>query len=208
MQVRQSLRAAMCKSNLGRSVKKHGLRYTTMLSDGDSKSFSHVTESKVCGGDIVTEKNECVNHVSKRMGTALNHLKDKCKVQGQSITGKGKLTNQMIIKIQNYHGHAIKDNAGDVSLMKRRICAILVHLTSTDKEPKHTHCPPGNKSWCFWQMAFSKNEDPGTHKEHETVPVDVRWKLISIFLRLTNERLLERCKRNRTQNPNESMHNG
>ena len=77
-----------------------------------------MTESKVCEGDIVTAKNECVNHVSKRMGTALNHLKDECKVQGQSITGKGKLTNQMIIKIQKYYGHAIKDNENDINRRK------------------------------------------------------------------------------------------
>ena len=202
-----SMEQQCAKAIWGRSVEKHGLRYTTMLSDGDSKSFSHLAENKVYGDDIVIEKEECVNHVSKRMGAALNHLKDECRVQGQSITGKGKLTNQMIIKIQNYYGRAIKDNAEDVSLMKRRIFAILFHLTSTDKEPKHTHCPPGDKSWCFWQRALSKNEDPGTHKEHETLPVDVGRKLVPIFQRLTNEKLLERCKRNRTQNPNESIHN-
>ena len=190
-----------------RSVEKHGLRYTTMLSGGDSKSYSLLVESKVYGNDIVIEKEECVNHVSKRMGTALNNL--KCRVQGQSIIGKGKLTNQMITKIQNYYGRAIKDHSGDVSLMKKRIFAILFHLTSTDKEPKHTHCQPGERSWCFWQRALSKNENPGAHKEHETLPVDVVpiLKLVPIFQRLTNENLLDRCKRNRTQNPNESIHN-
>ena len=54
-----------------RSVEKHGLRYTTMLSDGDSKSFALLSELNIYGADIQIMKEECVNHVSKRMGTSL-----------------------------------------------------------------------------------------------------------------------------------------
>ncbi len=189
-----------------RSVEKHGLRYTTMLSDGDSKSYKYLVESKVYGDSIAIQKEECTNHVSKRMGTALNNLKSECRAQGERITGKGKLTNQMILKIQNYYGKAIKDNAEDISVMKKRIFAILYHLTSSDKDPKHMHCPPGERSWCFWQRALAKDISPGAHKDHETLPMDVGRKLVPIFKRLSEESLLERCKRNMTQNPNESLH--
>ena len=34
----------------------------------------------------------CVNHVSKRMGTALRNLSAESKFQGSSISGRGKLT--------------------------------------------------------------------------------------------------------------------
>lgn len=44
-----------------------GMRYVTMLSDGDSKAFNAVCEAKVYG-DKEVKKEECVNHVAKRMG--------------------------------------------------------------------------------------------------------------------------------------------
>ena len=140
------------------------------------------------------------------MGTALRKLLDECKAQKDSISGKGKLTKEKITKIQNYYGRAIKDNADDPATMKKRIFAILYHLTSTDKDPKHIHCPPGAQSWCFWQRACSKDEVPGPHKEHDSLPLEIGKKLVPIFQRLTEDKLLQRCKRNRTQNPNESLH--
>ena len=110
-----------------------------MLSDGGSKSFDRLKEMDVYGKDIKISKEECINHVSKRMATALNNLVQECKSQKQSITGK--LTKEKILKIQNYYGRAIKDNTHDITLMKKRIFAILFHLTSTDSNPKHHHCP-------------------------------------------------------------------
>ena len=50
-----------------RSVEKNGMRYTTMLCDGDSKSYDAICEAKVYGPDIVIEKEDCVNHVAKRI---------------------------------------------------------------------------------------------------------------------------------------------
>ena len=190
-----------------RSVAKYGLRYTSMLCDGDSKSYHYIVEREVYGKDVAIKKEECINHVSKRMGTALRNLKEQCTAKGESIGGKGKLTNYLITKIQNYYGRAIKDNHTDIRLMKQRIFAILFHLTSTDRTPRHMHCPSGEKSWCFWKRAEAKKETPGPHKDHETVPNEVGKKMVSIFQRLTDDELLQRCRRNRTQNPNESLHN-
>ena len=166
-----------------------------------------MVEKEVYGKDTTLSKEDCVNHVSKRMGTALRNLKDQCTTQGQSISGKGKLTNEKILKIQNYYGRAIKGNSEDPQVMKQRIFAILFHLTSTDENPRHVHCPPGEKSWCFWQRAGAKQESPGPHKGHETLPNEIGKKLVPIFQRLTEDRLLQRCRRNSTQNPNESLHN-
>lgn len=53
-----------------RSLSLHGLRYTTMLCDGDSRSFNAIEEAKVYGFIPVT-KEDCTNHVQKRMGSAL-----------------------------------------------------------------------------------------------------------------------------------------
>ena len=79
-------------------------------------------------------------------------------------------------------------------------------MFSSDLVPKHHHCPPGEKSWCFRQRAIAKGSTPGSHSEHETISPDVGQKLVPIFRRLTEETLLKRCTRNRTQNPNESLH--
>ena len=147
-------------------------------------------------GDIAINKEECVNHVSKRMGTALRNLTDDCKSRKESISGKGKLTAVKITKIQNYYGRAIKDHCNDIELMKKRIYAILFHMSSSDLFPKHHHCPPGEKSWCFWQRAIAKGSTPGSHSEHETLSPDVGQKLVPIFRRLTEENLLKRFTRN------------
>ncbi|GFU51341.1 uncharacterized protein TNCV_2119621 [Trichonephila clavipes] len=45
-----------------------GFRYTTLLSDGDS--FLELKERNVYGSETQIKK-ECINHVSKRLGTAL-----------------------------------------------------------------------------------------------------------------------------------------
>ena len=54
-----------------RSITKYKLRYTTKLCDGDSKAYASIVASKVYGEDIDIEKENCINHNSKRMGTSL-----------------------------------------------------------------------------------------------------------------------------------------
>ena len=121
-----------------------------MLSDGDSKAFDALATSNVYGDAKPIEKEECINHVSKRMGTALRNMVAVSKAQKNSISGKGKLTNTKMKRIQNYYGKAVKDHSHDTNLCRRRIMAILFHLSSTDDSPKHVHCPEGATSWHFW----------------------------------------------------------
>ena len=190
-----------------RSVKNFGLKYTTMLRDGDSKSFDAIADAEIYGKDKTIIKEDCINHISKRMGTPFRKLVETTKAQGSSISGRGRLTHEKIIKIQNYYGRAIKDNTNDIQVMRQRIFAILFHLLSTNESPKHMHCPPGPKSWCFWQRAVADGKNPGDHKENDTIPVEVGKKLVLIFQRLSDEDLLKRCSRAKTQNANKSMHN-
>ena len=58
----------------GGSVEDHKMRYTAMFCDGESKSFDAIVEQKVYGDNVDIVKEDCVNHVSKRMGTALKRL--------------------------------------------------------------------------------------------------------------------------------------
>eukprot|EP00795_Rhopilema_esculentum_P005697 gene5697-10946_t len=119
----------------------------------DSKAFSAVRQLTPYGPDVKIEKEDCINHVSKRMGSALRNLVAESKAQKQPVSGKGKITQEKMLKIQIYYGRAIKNHAGDIPLLKKRIVAILLHLSLTDDLPKHAHCPPG--PWYFWQRALA-----------------------------------------------------
>lgn len=74
-----------------RSLDKYKLRCTTMLSDGDSRTFHALTEQAVYGF-IKVDKKDCINHVYKHMGAALRGLVDKKKAQGEPLGGKGRIT--------------------------------------------------------------------------------------------------------------------
>ena len=44
----------------------YGFRFVTMISDGDSSTFSHLSQLNVYGPSVVIKKEECVNHVQRR----------------------------------------------------------------------------------------------------------------------------------------------
>ena len=54
-----------------RSLRKHGMRYIPFVGDGDSKSYASVTKSEPYGPGVFIPKEDCIGHVTKRMGTAL-----------------------------------------------------------------------------------------------------------------------------------------
>ena len=56
-----------------------GLRYTTYIGDGDSRSFSTIQLLAPYGPQVVITKEECVGHVQKRMGSRLRSLITKSK---------------------------------------------------------------------------------------------------------------------------------
>ena len=57
-----------------RSLKLHNIRYQPFIGDGDSSSYSNVEKSNPYGVIHPVAKSECVNHVTKRMGTGLRSL--------------------------------------------------------------------------------------------------------------------------------------
>lgn len=56
----------MAAETIWKRSTSHGLRYKVMLSDGDAKTIHHLNERQVYGPDEEVEKEECVNHASKR----------------------------------------------------------------------------------------------------------------------------------------------
>ena len=89
-----------------------------------------------------------MGHVQKRIGTALRKYKKDMKGKkledGKGIGGKGRLTDKVVDKIQNYYGEAIRENPGNLEGMKQSINAIKSHMIENDNlslEAQHQYCP-------------------------------------------------------------------
>lgn len=186
-------------------------RYTTLLGDGDSAVFTRLKELQIYGSSFELKKEECTNHIAKRLGTALRNVVKLAKAQKVTLGGKvyGALTNSSITKLTKYYHNAILKNANkDVQSMKNSIMATLHHCVSTDENPKHAKCPVGKDSWCFYNRALSENKVPGPHKQFIKTPINVLVlnHIAATYQRLTDNKLLERCLRGQSQNANESLH--
>ncbi|XP_005096828.1 uncharacterized protein LOC101848197 isoform X2 [Aplysia californica] len=94
-----SMEVAAAAVMWGRS-EQYGLRYTTMISDGDSKTYNELTKNPPYDGIAVT-KGECVNHVSKRIGTQLRNVVADERKRGVTLGGRasGALTQEKIAKL-------------------------------------------------------------------------------------------------------------
>eukprot|EP00794_Sanderia_malayensis_P013660 gene13659-15089_t len=195
-----------------RSIEKRCLKYTQFVGDGDSSCFGKVVqELKACYGESYSvQKEECVGHIQKRMGSALlqykKNMKGKKLSDGKGVGGAGRLTKDVIKQIQNYYGLAIRQNKGNLKGMKNGINAILHHVVTNSKKPlsfQHRFCPRGKESWCrFWRDKANKSK---LYKETHRLS-DVFFKeLQPIFKRLSESDLLQRCLLGLTQNQNESI---
>ncbi|GFY31639.1 uncharacterized protein TNCV_4199501 [Trichonephila clavipes] len=92
-----------------RSISDCQMRFVSMLSDGDSKTFQFLSDNKIYGSDIKMEKEECLNHIAKRLGTSLRNKVKEWKVKKVTLGGRkqGSLTDKNITKLQNYYRKAI-----------------------------------------------------------------------------------------------------
>ncbi|PFX11246.1 hypothetical protein AWC38_SpisGene25147 [Stylophora pistillata] len=158
-------------------------------------------------------------HVQKRMGKHLMNLKACSKgklADGKPIGGRGRLTEGKIKQLQRYYGLAIRQNTltkanpsereVDIAVyaMKKNIIAILHHcVNSTDNAKQHRFCPPGDSSWCKWQQ--DQATGTSTYKGDDCLPEVFVETLKPTFVSLSDSKLLERCVRGKTQNPNESI---
>ncbi|KAH9364271.1 hypothetical protein HPB48_007002 [Haemaphysalis longicornis] len=112
-----------------RSWELHKLRYTTVLSDGDCRTYPALKEADVYGFIKVT-KEERVNHVQKRMGTQLRNLPKQRPAGCESLSGRGRLTGDLVNKLTSYYGWAIKSHKGDVPALHNAVMATYHHVTS------------------------------------------------------------------------------
>ena len=193
-----------------RSIERHNFRYVTLLSDGDARTHNHLETLNVYGDDHHISKEECVNHVAKRMGSALRKVAGEGRKEGVVTGGRGpgRLTAYAITKLTTYYGNAVRTHPHDLPGMKNAVMATFKHAIATDDSHDHSLCPSGVGSWCFHQRATAKGETPGPHKANVHTPLSaaVAGFVRPIYERLGDESLLRRCLRGKTQNSNESLH--
>ena len=183
-----------------RSVNRYQVRYTEMLSDGDSTAFKEVVDLNPYPEHEIV-KLECINHAHKRMGTALRKCSKEGKLGGKGV---GKLTAKKCDTLQNYYRGAILDNQGSLDQMKNGIWAGLLHSMSTDDNPMHTRC---SARWCWFRKAEEEGKKPDSHKHHagNFLKRDIGQKLIPVYHRMSSDSLLKRMQHGGTQNANECL---
>lgn len=134
---------------------QHDFRYTVFVGDGDYSAHKAVCALNNGQGpyrSVKLEKEECINHVSKMMGSRLRKMKKEASVdvvtkKGKTIKrsllgGQGKLTDLVIDKLQSYYGRAIRDNIHtDIKTLREAVWTKFFHLSSTGKSPAHSFCP-------------------------------------------------------------------
>jgi len=181
-----------------RSEENYGVRYTNYIGDGDSKTYKGIIDNAPYKETIVNKK-ECVGYVQKRMGTQLRNVKKNSSIvdtktdkkKRASLGGKGKLTAKQIDKLTVYYGLAIRRNCDSVDEMYKAIWATYWHCSSTDSNPRHENCPPGEESWCAWQRASARG-DAFKH-DYDALPDDVLDAIKPIYEALSSPALLQRC---------------
>ncbi|GFX24980.1 uncharacterized protein TNCV_1279161 [Trichonephila clavipes] len=129
-------------------------------------------------------KFECIGHVQKRVGSRLRKLKTKTK----GLSGKGKLTDNFIDRLQNYYGIAVRSNVGNLSAMQQNVIAALYHCASSDKKPMHGQCPIGKESWCYFQRGVANGTKCFT--KYAGLSNDVLNKIKPVYLELCDKQIL------------------
>ncbi|GBN43829.1 hypothetical protein AVEN_181868-1 [Araneus ventricosus] len=128
-----------------RSVENCVMRYFSVLSDGDSKTYKDLLELDVYDDSMNISKEECLNHVAKRLRTELRsevkEWRSKCVTNGGRK--EGSLKESTIFKHTIFYRKAIKESVPDVQNKKTAIFASLFHNSSTYKAPKHNKFPTG-----------------------------------------------------------------
>lgn len=121
------------------------------------------------------------------------------------VQGWGKLTDRSIGELTKFYGLAIRRNADSVENMKEAIWATFFHCSSSDNNPKHHKCPPGDQSWCKWRQAEASGTLGSFKHTREPFNPTVLQAIKPIYQDLSSDELLERCLGAHTQNSNESL---
>lgn len=92
------------------SMSKHNFRYMIIVPDGHSAMFSALQENIY--GLVPIVNKQCLNHVGKRMETALCNLVQRSE---EPLGETGTLTTKALTnKLTDYYGKALQNNSNNV----------------------------------------------------------------------------------------------
>lgn len=188
--------------------------YVAFVGDGDSAACKAVCALNDGKGpyNIHVKKEECINHVSKRMGTRLRKIKRENVTAVQTKKGKtimrsqlggaNKLTDALIDKLSSYYGMAIRNDVNtDEETMRRAVWASFLY-SSDDRDSTHMLCPKGKESWCRWRVAQAEGK---ILEERKTpllsgIPFEKCHLIKAVYADLASPELLRKYLKSRTQN--------
>ena len=166
------------------SLQKNKLLHTSFYADGDSKSFSTIKNTYP---GITVQKLEYLGHVQKQVDCCLRNMIK----QEKGISGKGKLTSNMIDMLQNYYGIAIRSCKNNLKGMQPVTKAALFHIASNKYHNLHyPHCPVGPDSWCKYNQDLANGTT--NYKPGPGLSISIVLKLRPIFEELSNKDLLKK----------------
>ncbi|XP_066599643.1 uncharacterized protein [Prorops nasuta] len=183
-----------------RSTEKFRVKYTNYIGDGDSKTFADILKINPYGDDCPVTKNECMEHVEKRMDSLLRN-----KIQREKLGGESGLAESVIKKLTTYYGLAIRENINSLEDMRKAVMATLDHYCSTDINLRHENCPSGAESWCDWRKAEATNSLESFKHPARLIDENVEEHIRPIYEELSNDELLTRFLGGHTQNSNKSF---
>ena len=118
-----------------RYVSKNKLKYTQIISDGDSKIFKLLSDQLPYGMSNLVSKHECVGHVQKRMGTALREKANEKFVNERGermrMRWKGRITDKTIKLLTHYYGKAIRTSTDVCAAMQDAAWEVFYHSQSS-----------------------------------------------------------------------------
>ncbi|KAK3894762.1 hypothetical protein Pcinc_001485 [Petrolisthes cinctipes] len=84
------------------------------------------------------------------------------------LAWRGKLPEDIIGKLTDYYGYAIRRNVGKtVEEMRKDVMSTYYYCISTGEKPKLMLCPEGSNSWCFYQKAIAEHKKKEDMLEEE-----------------------------------------
>ena len=199
---------------------QYNFRYLNFIGDGDSYAYLAVKASNGGEGpygEKKVTKEYCVNHYSKRLGTALREVVKQpvTNVGGgrrvRTLGGRHRVTGDVIKKLSSYFTKAVRDSINtSPQEMSDRCMSSFYHCSASDANPTHDLCPKRADSWCFYQNALANGREPEPHAKKMQVyfhlePHELQL-VKNVYERLTSDENMIKCLRGKTQNPNESLH--
>ncbi|GFW20752.1 uncharacterized protein TNCV_1049731 [Trichonephila clavipes] len=112
-------------------------------------------------------------------------MKSRKLSDGKGMSGRGRLTDNEISKLQQYYGLAIRRNMNFVSDMFKAVWAIYFHKLSTDSVPQHGLRPTSPDTWCGFNKAKLLGE---AYSHKHSLPEPVLLALKPIFKSLSDKK--------------------